>query len=45
MHEITPELWVATIGTTRTVAAHIGPRYDRRNHLYDQADPGNVYVF
>lgn len=43
-HEITPESWVTTIGTTRTVGTTVAPRYDRTPFQYDQVDARNIYA-
>ena len=40
-HAITPETWVATFATSRTVGSTIVQRYDRTTYRYDQ---GGVYV-
>jgi hypothetical protein len=44
VHEITPESWVTTIGTTPTVGNKVALRYDRTPFRYDQNDPRVVYV-
>ena len=43
-HDITPESWVATLATTRTVGNVVALRYDRTPFDYDDADPRVVYA-
>ena len=44
-HEITPETWVTTLATTRTISNRVPVRYDETTFTYDDADPRNVYAF
>ena len=45
VHDITPDTWVTTVATTRTINARIAARYDETVYDYDQADPANVYAY
>ena len=44
IHDITPDTWVTTLATTRTISNVVPVRYDETTFTYDHADPRNVYA-
>jgi hypothetical protein len=42
VHDITPDTWVTTFATSRTVGSTVAPRYDQTVYRYDE--PGVTYV-
>lgn len=44
-HEILPDSWLMTVGTTRSVGNRVAERWDQTSYVWDDLDPRSVWSY